>query len=80
MADAIEKVTVSGYGLTLSKIVWRRFRRPMPGLVERILEANPGLAAKGEILPLGTAFDLIVPAEDPTDAARPVIRLWGTSA
>ncbi len=52
----------------------------MPGLVERILDANPGLADKGAILPLGTVIKLIVPAEDPANTSLPVIRLWGKSA
>ncbi|NKX42556.1 hypothetical protein HGG71_13965 [Rhodobacteraceae bacterium R_SAG2] len=34
MDQVIETVTVEGDGLTVSVIVWRRFKRPMPGLVE----------------------------------------------
>lgn len=75
----VERITVNGIGLTLSKIVWRRFRRPTPGVVEATLAANPGLADLGPILPLGTAFDLVIPAEATAKDARPVIRLWGAS-
>jgi phage tail protein X len=79
MTDITERVTVEGDDLTISLIVWRRFHRAMPGLVERIYAMNPGLAAHGPTLPLGTSFLLPVPAPDP--APDPVqvlapIRLW----
>lgn len=75
MSEAIEEVTVEGEGLTLSLIVWRRFHRPMPGLVEKIVDRNPGLAELGPILPVGTRFDMPIsaPEEDPV---LPAIRLW----
>jgi phage tail protein X len=79
MADAYEEVTVRSYGMTVRKIVWRRFRKPMPGLAERVLDFNPGLAALGFELPVGTTFTLIIP-EEPQAPSRPVTRLWGASA
>lgn len=44
--------------------------------VERVLEANSGLAALGVILPLGT---LITLPEKPVLKVRKAIRLWGGS-
>jgi phage tail protein X len=83
MTDIIERVTVEGDGLTISLIVWRRFHGAMPGLVERIYAMNPGLAAHGPTLPLGTSVVLLVPAPDlahdpapdPAQVLAP-IRLW----
>lgn len=75
MNGTIERVKVEGDGLTVSLIVWRRFRRPMPGLVEAIYAANPGLAGHGPVLPLGAAFDMPVPPP-PDRTVRPAIRLW----
>ncbi|MCI5078699.1 tail protein X [Oricola sp.] len=75
MEPVIERVTVGGDGLTLSLIVWRRFHRPMPGLVEQILDLNPGLADHGQTLPVGLAFDMPIPIPRKQQFLDP-IRLW----
>lgn len=77
MTVETETITVAGVGLTVDLIVWRRHRRRIPGLVEQVLDINPGLAALGEHLPIGTVVQL--PVIVPTPAAKPaetVIRLW----
>lgn len=75
MSDLRERIIVEAEGLTVSKIVWRRFHRPMPGLVERIFNENQGLSERGVILPLGTVFFIPVEKERPADQSR-VVRLW----
>jgi phage tail protein X len=70
-----ETVTVEGEGLTVSLIVWRRFHRSMPGLVEQIHDINPGLADLGETLPVGTAFEMPIPIPRAQQVLDP-IRLW----
>ena len=75
MSEVIERITVEGDAITLSLLVWRRFRRPMPGLVETILGRNPGLAGLGAILPVGTVLDLPVPTPREPQLLDP-IRLW----
>jgi phage tail protein X len=75
MSTITETVTVEGDELTLSLIVWRRFMRPMAGMVEAILDANPGLASLGSILPLGTVFEMPVPVPQENQVLEP-IRLW----
>lgn len=75
MNTMTQTVTVEGDALTVSLIVWRRFIRPMPGLVEAILDANPGLADLGPILPLGTVFEMPVPIAQDHQVLDP-IRLW----
>lgn len=74
---AYETVTVRGEGLRLDLIVWRRLKRPFKAVVERILDVNPGLAAKGPVLPIGTVVnipvELLSPPPEPT---RPVVKLW----
>ena len=75
MSDIIERVTVEGDATTASLLVWRRFRRPMPGLLEQILDRNPGLAGAGIELPIGTVLDIPVPTPREPQLLDP-IRLW----
>jgi phage tail protein X len=71
----VEPVTVEGEFITVSLIVWRRFKRPMPALVEQIHDINPGLAELGAFLPVGTSFDLPVPTpREPIILEQ--IKLW----
>lgn len=60
-------------GDTADLAVWRE-RGHEPGLVERTLDMNPGLAARGPVLPAGTAISL--PEPPPLPAIRHVVRLW----
>ena len=71
----VEPVTVEGEFITVSLIVWRRFKRPMSGLVELILDRNPGLAELGSFLPVGTTFDMPVPTPREPQLLEP-LKLW----
>lgn len=71
----VEPVTVQGEFITVSLLIWRRFKRPMPGLVEQVYAINPGLAELGAHLPVGTAFDLPIPTPRPQAILDP-IKLW----
>ena len=74
---AYDAVTVAGEGVTLERMLWRRDRQYTPGLAELALSINPGLAALGPILPVGTDVRLPTLASLPSDAAEPtVIRLF----
>lgn len=78
IAEVTEQVTVAGDLLSISQIIWRRFKKPMPGLIERTFEINPHLAALGIYPPAGTVFLLPVPTD--VDASREEtldpVRLW----
>lgn len=76
MTDTTERVVVQGEGLTVSLLVWRRFKRPMPGLVEQVFERNPNLSDLGPFLPVGTEVLLPIPTPRPVEVVTP-IRLWG---
>lgn len=70
-------ITVAGDGLVLSQIIWRRFRRPMIGMVERVLDMpeNYGLADLGPVIPVGTR--IVIPIDDETaTSTRGVVQLW----
>lgn len=73
--QVIERVTIEGDGITVPLVVWRRFRRPMPGLVEEIYARNRELAETGPYLPVGTVFDMPIPTARKTERLDP-IRLW----
>ncbi len=75
MDQVIETVTVEGDGLTVATLVWRRFKRPMPGLVEAIYDLNPGIADLGQTLPVGTSFQMPIPIPREQQVLDP-IRLW----
>lgn len=74
---ARETFTVRSDGMSVDLILWQRFRRPMPGLFERImaLAENQHLEHCGFVLPLGVA--VTIPIEPPPrEPELPVISLW----
>lgn len=60
-------------GEALDEIVWRHYRAEIRGAFETVLEANPGIAAMGPILPLGTR--VVLPVIDTPKEAES-LRLW----
>lgn len=76
MTIPMERATIVHQGMTLSAVVWRRFRAPRPGLVERILALNPGLGSVGVILPVGTTFLIPIDPAETAPKPRAVISLW----
>lgn len=60
-------------GDSVDRIVWAHYGRTSSRLVERVLEANPGLADRGPVLPAGVR--ILLPVFD--DPARvETVRLW----
>lgn len=59
-------------GDTVDALVWRHYGRTA-GLVEMVLNANPGLSAHGPVLPMGTPVLLPPPPPAPT---RSIINIW----
>ena len=54
--------------------VCRQHYGPRPGTVEAVLEANPGLADRGPLLPAGVRVELPELAGEPPGSD--VVRLW----
>ena len=72
---ALETLIVPNDQTPVDLLLWRRFRREVPGLVEQTLAHNPGLADLGPFPPAGTT--VVVTAPSPQDAAaKPVISLF----
>ncbi len=76
MAVTYETVTVAGQNVTLSLLLWRRFREPKEGLLEVALAANQTLAARGPVLPIGTVVQIPVPEPENAQTTADPIRLW----
>jgi len=72
MAATVPLVALQGD--TLELLLWRE-RGLGPNDVAGVLDLNPGIAALGATLPLGTVVN--VPADTtPTQTALPLIQLW----
>lgn len=71
-----ETVVVKGEAITLSLLVWRRFKKQSTGFVERVLDLNPGLADLGPFIPVGTAVLFPIEAPELQAKERNVVHLW----
>lgn len=59
-------------GDTVDLICHRHLRRT--DIVVGVLEANPGLAALGAVLPMGT--EVVLPDRAPLAATKTLVQLW----
>ena len=73
---ATETLTVIGRPKPLDLVLFRRFRREVPGLVEATYAQNPGLADLGPLLPRGTKVLVTAPAPAPAKTTRKTIRMY----
>ena len=71
-----EAIVVKGDDITIDLLLWRKFRRRTPGLVERVLALNPGLAGHGAILPIGAVVLIPIDAPNSAPTRRNTVRLW----
>ncbi|RLL33726.1 phage tail protein [Acinetobacter cumulans] len=58
---------------TVDAICWREYGRSS-GIVEKVLDANPSLAAHGTFLPMGTK--VILPDIETPEQIKQTIQLW----
>lgn len=61
-------------GDVIDRVVWRHYGRQNDRLVERVVDANPGLADFGPSLPEGIRVAL---PEFPEPGSTASVRLWG---
>lgn len=76
---SVDVLTFPNGNTPLDLLLFRTYRREVPGLVEATLRQNPGLAALGPYPPKGTRIRVTTPAPAPTASAAPagkVIRLY----
>lgn len=76
-----ETITVKRVGVRVSRLLWRAYGQAgdTPAMLRATYAANPGLAALGPVLPLGTR--LVLPDLITAKAAstRTGVSLFGTS-
>lgn len=65
---------VTSDGDVVDEVCWRHYGRQV-GVVERVLEFNPGLADRGPVLPAGVEIELPVLPSDLTESK--ITRFWG---
>lgn len=65
--------TTTRQGETVDLVCRRTYGRTR-AVTEAVLAANPGLAAKGPILPMGTV--VIIPDRAPATTQAPLVSLW----
>lgn len=70
-----ETVVVRAQGLSISQLIWRRYKRRPPGVLEEILDVNRGISALPVHLPVGTVIKLPIVAAD-TEQDDEAIALW----
>ena len=73
---AVEVLTVEGHAMPLDLLLFKRFGREIRGFVEATYAQNPGLAALGPVLPLGTTVRVTPPAPAAAKFTRKSIRLY----
>jgi len=64
---------IANQGDTVDAICWRHYGRTA-GVTEAVLEANPGLADLGPILPQGVMVNM--PEAQSTAPVRQMVNLW----
>lgn len=72
----IETLEVTRAFQPLDLLLFQRFKREVPGLLEQSLAGNPGLSTLGVFLPIGTRVRVEVPAPASRPGTRPLITLW----
>ena len=60
-------------GDTVDLICWRTYGRTA-GITEQVLDANPGIADLGAVLPVGTLVE--IPDQPATPVANNRVKLW----
>lgn len=63
---------IANQGDTVDLICWRHYGRTA-GITESVLAANPGIAAHGQHLPMGTQVTL---PEIAPQAQKDIVQLW----
>ena len=71
--DLIEEILVETDGLTVSRLAFNRFKKVVPGMVEKIYSINSGLANTAPFIKAGTVVKIPIPVKtNKTKISEPV--------
>jgi phage tail protein X len=73
---SVERVTIIDEGVTIARLIWNRFQKPMPGLLGEVYAANPGIADTGPFLAVGSVVLLPVPEQREDERVIERVTLW----
>ena len=82
-AGPVEIVQIQGDNITPSLLVWRRYHRRYPGVLENFLDINPGVLdglAASPFLPVGAIVSIPIDQSILSGApkSQTQITLWGS--
>lgn len=77
-----ETVRIRGEGVAPDLLIWRRYKRPAPGVLEAFLDMNPHILpalALGPFLPIGELVRIPIDQKilEGTPRSTRVVRLYG---
>lgn len=72
-----ERVIVRGENITADLLLFRRFGVEGQGLIEALMDLNPGLSSLGPVIPLGTEVLLPGIPKPAPFTARKIVTLFG---
>lgn len=76
MTYRVEEITVEGEGLTLSRLIWNRFRAVSETTLAGIYDMNPEISEVGTFMPVGLVIRL--PIYDKAESPEvKTVTLWG---
>ena len=71
-----ELYTIRTAGMTVSRSVWNRFKRPMPGLADMIMSRQPELSRSGPFLAVGAVVRMPVEEAKALQQKIETVTLW----
>lgn len=82
MATTWEQVRIKGENITPDLLIWRRYKRPAPRMLELMLDSNPAMTyalAAGPYIPVGMVVSIPIDSEilKGTPVQIKAVRLYG---
>lgn len=73
---SVERITITDDGVTIARLIWNRFQKPMPGLLGEVYAANPKIGDGGPYLPVGAVVLMPIPEQREDERVIERVTLW----